>query len=349
MRILIITQRVDIADSNLGFFHRWILEFAKNCEQVVVIAQQVGEYRFPPNVRVLSLGKERKVSKFRQLANFYLTLGRELKNSDVVFAHMIPLWVVAGWPLYKIFNKKVYLWYVHRSVTPMLRLAEKIVVKIFTASRESFRLPSKKAEIVGHGIDTEYFAPRPEVRTRGVYRILTAGRISESKRIKEMISAIAELYKNFSDEKKLEFAIVGDARLPADEKYLAELKRLIAELKLDNTVKFLGGVPYDKMAAEYQKSDLFLNFSLTGSIDKAVLEAMACGCDILTANEAFFDLLSEENIARDIAPQKIARRIAGFIKNDNYSDILRALILQKYDLAALIKKLVVILKQHNNT
>ena len=46
----------------------------------------------------------------------------------------------------------------------------------------------------------------------------------------------------------------------------------------------------------YQSGDLFVNLSDTGSLDKAVLEAMACGLKILTSNEAFKSVLKEENI-----------------------------------------------------
>src|SRR3989344_2086341 len=186
MKLFIVTQIVDLHDANLGFFHRWVQEFAKKCETVTVVAQYVGTYNLLPNVRVISLGKEQGLSKLRQLFNFYRVLWREVRHADVVFVHMIPLWVVLGAPLYKIFNKKVYLWYVHKSVTLLLRIAERLVIKIFTASRESFRLPSKKVVIVGHGIDIEYFMPHPELREDSVFRILTVGRITKSKRIKEM-------------------------------------------------------------------------------------------------------------------------------------------------------------------
>ena len=58
MKLLIITQKVDRNDPILGFFHRWLEEFAKNCEQVTVICLYKREYNLPGNVKVLSLGKE---------------------------------------------------------------------------------------------------------------------------------------------------------------------------------------------------------------------------------------------------------------------------------------------------
>ena len=71
MKLLILTQKVDKNDPILGFFHRWVEEFARHCEQVTVIALGVGEYDLPQNVRVFSLGKEqhlRDAEKVRSLA-----------------------------------------------------------------------------------------------------------------------------------------------------------------------------------------------------------------------------------------------------------------------------------------
>ena len=70
MKLLIITQKIDQNDDILGFFHRWVEEFAKNTEKVVVIAQFVGQYNLPENIEVFSMGKEMGFSKIRQLFNF---------------------------------------------------------------------------------------------------------------------------------------------------------------------------------------------------------------------------------------------------------------------------------------
>ena len=71
MKLLIITQAVDKNNPVLGFFVRWIEEFAKHFELVTIICLEKGEYELPGNVKVLSLGKEEKKSKFRYLINFY--------------------------------------------------------------------------------------------------------------------------------------------------------------------------------------------------------------------------------------------------------------------------------------
>ena len=75
MRLLIVSQKVDIEDPILGFFHGWLLEFAKQCEEVTVIGLEVGKYALPKNVKVYSLGKEAGQSRLKYLFRLWYTLG----------------------------------------------------------------------------------------------------------------------------------------------------------------------------------------------------------------------------------------------------------------------------------
>ncbi len=308
MKLLIITQKIDENDDVLGFFHRWVEEFTKQAEKVIVIAQFVGQYSLPQNVEVFSMGKEKRYSKIRQLFNFKLLLLKNLRKTDAVFVHMIPLWVVLGWPLFEIYRKKVYLWYVHKSVNLMLRLAEKFVTKIFTASLESFRLKSGKVIITGHGIDINKFTPRfhsGQEMGAEKFRIVTAGRIAPVKNLELLVEA-AEIMKNKGFNFTVEIA--GDAVLEKDKIYFEKLKNIVKEKKLENQIKFLGKIPYKNIADFYQGGDLFVNFSDTGSLDKAVLEAMASGILVLTSNEAFKNILSEKYFTNK-NPEEITGKI----------------------------------------
>ena len=110
MRLLIITQKVDLNDDNLGFFHRWVEEFAKNVEQVFVITQFLGEHNLPANVEIYSLGKERGWGRARRYWNFCKYSLKIVPRVDAVFVHMIPIWAVLLWEPVFIFRKKMYLW-----------------------------------------------------------------------------------------------------------------------------------------------------------------------------------------------------------------------------------------------
>ena len=58
MKLLIVTQIVDKNDPILGFFHRWIEEFAKHVEHIEVICLKEGKHKLPSNVHIHSIGKE---------------------------------------------------------------------------------------------------------------------------------------------------------------------------------------------------------------------------------------------------------------------------------------------------
>lgn len=323
----------------MGFFHEWIEAFSRELEKVIVIAQYVGERNLPKNVELLSLGKEKGFSKIRQLFNYYRFLFQILPQVDAVFVHMIPAWVVFGGPVFGIFNKKVFLWYVHKKVNFILKLAEKFVAKIFTASARSFRLRSDKIIITGHGIDTEKFPVKLKARS-GKCGILTAGRIAEVKNLHILIEAGKILKdKNFPFEIK----IAGRPIMQEDEIYFAKLKNLIKEKGLDGEVVFVGAISNKNIAEFYAGGDLFVNFSDTGSIDKVVLEAMASGLLVLTSNEAFKDVLIPRYFTRK-NPEEIAEKIIALSQAEPDPE-LRRYVVENHDLGNLVRKIANIIRK----
>ncbi len=296
MRLLIITQKIDINDSILGFFHSWVQEFAKHTEKLTVICLQKGEYDLPDNVSVYSLGKENSNFQFpisnssifkriNYIYRFYGLIWQKRKEYDTIFVHMNPEYaVLAGW-LWKLWHKKVALWYTHKQVDLKLRLAEKIVDVIFTASKESFRLPSNKLKITGHGIDLEKFQPSKSKNSNsGVkFKILSVGRISPSKDYETLIKALKILkMQGFLFRTK----IVGGPVYDSDKVYYERLKNLVKNENLESEIEFIGPIPNNKIVDYYNDADIFVHMSQTGSLDKVVLEAMACGLIIISNNDA---------------------------------------------------------------
>jgi len=293
MKLLILTQKIDINDDVLGFFHYWTSEFAKRCEKIIVICLCRGEYDLPKNVQVLSLGKEEGISKLKYLINFYKYTWRERKNYDAVFVHMNQIYVILGGLLWKLWNKKIGLWYAHGYVPFSLRIAEKFADIIFTSTKTGFRLPGKKVKVVGQGIDTAVFKPQSQIsnlKSQKLFKIISIGRISPSKDYETLIRAAEILAKNGI---KLQAEIMGGLGLPEDEQYLDNLKKMIREKKLEEAINFAGPVPNKDIVNYLQSADLFVNMGLTGSLDKAVLEAMSCGLPVLTCNEALIDILGK--------------------------------------------------------
>ena len=277
MRLLIVTQEVDTTDRNLGFFVRWIEEFAKHTE-VTVIEWRTG-------------------SRLTRFFRYQYLLLKHLPSADGVFFHMCPEYALAAHFLPMLFRVKTALWYVHKEVSVRLWLAEKLVDRIFTASPESFRLQSKKVAVTGHGIDTELFAPT--VTLPGGLRLVTVGRIAPVKDLRTLIFGFLELQKRFPNA---EFSIVGQPITAADRAYQTELMQMSPQVHFTRALYGTVFVSHPYTA--------FVHASKTGSLDKAVLEALAAGLPVFTSSEAFHEGMPGIFKFRQGDPNDLAENIA---------------------------------------
>ena len=272
MKLLIVTQAVDTEDPVLGFFVRWIEEFAKHCEKVTVICLREGKHRLPSNVRVYALGSGGKLSRAVRLVRHVIAFREEY---TAVFVHMNPEYIVTAGALWRLMNKKIAIWYTHKSVDLKLRIAVLFAHTVFTASKESFRLQTKKTHVVGHGIDTNFFSPDTSI-SRGDW-VLSVGRLMSSKRHDLAI------HRAVREGKELRIAGEGPER--------ARLEALAHELHA--SVQFLGGLTQAQLRDEYRTAAYFIHTSETGSLDKVVLEALACGLKVITNDPALKPLEHE--------------------------------------------------------
>jgi glycosyltransferase involved in cell wall biosynthesis len=358
-KLLIITQKVDINDDVLGFMHGWIKEFAKNCESVIVVCLKKGEYDLPDNVKVLSLGKESISQKFVKskvykvksrllyIYRFYKYIWQERKNYDTVFVHMNKEYVVFGGVLWRMLGKKIGLWYAHGYAPLSLKIAEKLAHVIFTPTMNSFRLESKKIKVVGHGIDLNKFGIKNSeaLIKDDIFKIVTIGRISPVKDYETLIKAVGILNK---DGIKLSVDIIGRAGLPEQEKYLNNLKQLVIDKGLNGVINFKGAFPNKNIAEHLVSADVFVNTSRTGSLDKAILEAMACGLTILTCNEAMPEVLGEYKEKLMFSKgdyKKLAEKIKIILKINNKERYelgveLRKIVEKGHSLRGLVKKIL---------
>ena len=266
MKLLICTQTVDINDPILGFFVRWIEEFSKHCEKVTVICLRNGERTVADNVKVYELRKS--AGSTRRAGKLLLLAWKLRKEYDAVFVHMNPEYAVVAGILWRLLNKRISLWYTHKSVNLKLRIAVLFAHIVFTASPESFRLKSAKVRVMGHGIDTDFFSPDQTV-SRGDW-LLSVGRLMPSKRHDLAIRIAAK------ENKELRIAGEGPER--------KNLETLVSELGA--RVQFLDGISQSQLRDEYRKATYLIHTSETGSLDKVVLEALACGLPVRTNDSA---------------------------------------------------------------
>jgi len=332
--LLIVTQKVDQNDQLLGFFIDWINKFANKFEKIIVLCLEKGEFALSKNVEVFSLGKDRGASKIGRLFNFYKYVLQARKEYDAVFVHMNAVWVILGTWLWHILRKKVFFWYAHKTITWKHRLAEKFADVVFTSTPEGFRLPSKKVVVVGQGIDMNKFKPDLIKRPKQ-FSILSVGRISPIKNYDTLIEAAKIL-----DDDNFDFSItiIGEPVFPEDKKYERKLKNKIKGLNLEHRFKFLGKIINKELPKYYQSHHLYVNLSKTGSLDKTIVEAMACGLNVLSSNDAARKFLPEELVVSGDNAYELASKIKE-VANKDYGDKLREYVMENHSLDRLINKI----------
>ena len=350
MKLLIVTQKVDRDDQNLGAFYYWFQEFARACDRVVILSVALPAGQVPGRTRVYSFGAPTRPGR---IWKFWELFSREYAECDAVLFHQIPEFVLAASPFLLSLKKPSGLWYAHKSVSWRLNIAEKFVRYVFTSSQEGLRMPSKKAIWTGQAINTDLFAPATRDKrqetgdtrhlTSDSLRLITVGRIAPIKNYEIMIDALAMLTSAFS--KPWIFDIVGGPLAAPDAEYLCLLKKKIDDAGLAPRIRFLGPRPYSEIPGLLQAHDIFINMSQTGSLDKAVLEAMSCGLCVMTANEAYRAVLPAKYFLPIVNAEALAERIATLADENRPVSVLRDIVLQDHSLGRTIEKILFALKQ----
>ncbi len=339
MRLLVITQVVDTEHPILGFFHRWVEEFAKHVEQIHVICLEEGRHELPDNVSVYSLGKEAGKGRLHMLLTFYKLIWQLRKEYDNVFVHMNQIYVILGAPFWRTLGKKVGLWYAHGAVSVSLRVAVPLTSYVFTSTKEGLRIETKKRVLAGQGIDTTNFKVAPK-QTSDTLRITTVGRISQSKNLQTLLNACSILKKQGV---AFLFKIVGVPTTAEEKVYSTKMRALTTDLGLDDCVEWVGGVSNHELPPVLQQSDIFIHDGSTNSLDKALLEASLCGCIVVSSNPAY------KALTRELAPKyvyeqgnynQLSRIILNLGTEQNHAEAVRKTFASQHDIAHLISGIV---------
>jgi len=347
VRLLFVTQVLDAEDAVLGFVVRWVQGLARACEAVRVVALEAGDVgALPANVDVRVVGRHGTLRRWlryrRHLAEAF---GRD--GFDTLLAHMVPRYstVAAGAALRA--GAGQFLWYTTKGVDARLVRAERVVDKIFTASEESLRIETKKKVVTGHGIDLEHFDPRGQSPVHPP-RLLAVGRLTRAKDPLTLLAAVSILVTRGHD---IHLDLVGAGMTAEDSGLVRSIEEQVRVGGIADRVELHGAVPYAGVPAFYRRATLFVSTSLTGSVDKVVLEAMAAGRPVLTCNESFAAIFAElDGDAAALTFEKgnaeeLAERVAALLARDTgdrheLGERLRAIVARDHEVDALMRRLV---------
>jgi len=285
MRLVVVTQKVDPADPNLGATVAKLRALAARVDELVVLADAAVDGVLPENARVRVFA-----APFRSArgVRFEAALARELARRPrpaAVLAHMCPIYAVLAAPVARPLGTRVLLWFTHWRASRLLRLAERLSTTVVSVDRGSFPLDSRKLVATGHGIDLDNFKPVDHPRD-GDLRLVALGRTSPAKGLVTVVNAVAQVPGT-------RLTIAGPSLTDEERAHRAELERIVAEFGLEDRVSIAQPVPRGEVAHLLASADALVNNMRAGAPDKIVYEAAATCLPVLASNPVFAGFLPD--------------------------------------------------------
>ena len=330
MRLIVTQKLTGTIDSRV--FHRWAEEFAKHCESVVVICLQEGEYHFRKTYTYFLSGKKKVVCILKSYDisydfTFIFSENGKLRRS---FCAYEPGVCFTG----RTFGKcsvKITMWRNHAKGSILTRMAVMMSHRVFCTSPQSYTAQFNKTKIMPVGIDTEFFKPDPSVRKKP-NSILFLGRIAPVKNVDVFVESLNEL-----QSQGIEFSVtMAGAALPQDSEYKRKVRARVAEYRLGDKVKFVGAVTQGKALRLYKEHELYVNLTPSGSMDKTIFEAMACGSTVVSSNKDILEAIGDNEIKKD-SGATVSTRIKAAL--EHHTDH-REYVVKMHSLGKTVKKIL---------
>ena len=308
MRVAInlLTENPETPSGAHWFWTRVIPEMAKRLDpgeqlHLLVSPKSRPHYQgYGPDVFYITYPWSNERRNLRTLSeHLYSPVRLPLGRIDVFNTLMAPA-VNFPWSLV-LHLKTMHAFTAPSSITPLVRayrrmnyprsarVADAIIINSESLRSEVQRyleVDPGKLKLIYEAVDHELFRPGDAREA--------AARISKHGITKPFVLFVSSLwpYKNCDgllrawalargDLGDRQLAIVGAGR---DEKYVASLHSLAAELGIARDVVFVGAVPLEDTVSFYRAADAFVYPSLNETFGLPILEAMACGCPVVTSD-----------------------------------------------------------------
>jgi len=348
MRLLLVNFEINPKSRVLAWQYNVALKLSKHCEQIWVLTEYAVPCDLPNNVKLVVVPRPFIKLPWRWLGakwlmNFAIGAIASKNSIDACFIHMNMEWAYRLAPVLKAYRIPVLMWYAHGTVSTRLKVAHWFVDRVVSSTLDGFRIPSTKLVIIGQGIDTDVFKIPADHNPEN--DILYVGRFSRRKRIDLLLETMKCLTADSdSRNKPVRLLLIGSALSKDDQAYEKEMLGYIHQNRLESVVVFVGQLAPEQIPYYYRHAFLHLNVSETGSLDKTLMESLACGCPVLTSNEAFINLFGKshtEFVLNETRPSEIARRILELhTKSMPDPMVLRSLVIGQHDLSGYIAQII---------
>jgi Glycosyltransferase len=147
-------------------------------------------------------------------------------------------------------------------------------------------IAADRIRVVGNGVDANKFNPIPQNEARcelslpiDVPVLVSIGGLCERKGFHRVIECLPGLRESFPG---IRYLIVGGPSSEGD--WSERLKQQVSELGLDETVRFLGSMPPDRLKVPLSAANMFVLATRNEGWANVFLEAMVCGLPVVTTD-----------------------------------------------------------------
>jgi glycosyltransferase involved in cell wall biosynthesis len=255
---------------------------------------------YGPNVSYITYPWSNERRNLRTLSeHLYSPVRLPLSQIDVFVSLMAPIVKVPRSLV--IHMKTMHAFTAPDALTPLARIYRQMnyprstrVADAVIVNSESLRseiehyleVDARKLRLVYEAVDHDLFKPgdasaaRAQVASYGITKpfVLFVSSLWPYKNCDGLLRAWALARGELGDR---QLAIVGHGR---DASYVAQLHALASELGITGDLVFIGGIPLEDTVAFYQAADVFVYPSLNETFGLPILEAMACGCPVVTSD-----------------------------------------------------------------
>lgn len=244
----------------------------------------------------------RSADGFFMAVSSWLSLKKEnLQNENIIFdahfaypdgysAYLLSRWFNAPYlitvrgtevPLSKRFLRRQLMKIALRSANQIISVSDSLGEHV-----KGLGLNGRSALTIGNGVDTTEFYPLDKKQCRSELNIsasgkviITVGGLVKRKGIHHVIDALPALKKEFSE---LTYLVVGGGG--GEGNWESVLKKKVADMGLEENVKFLGEWPHDKLNVPLSSADVFVLATSNEGWANVFLEAFGCGLPVVTTD-----------------------------------------------------------------
>lgn len=185
-------------------------------------------------------------------------------------------------------------------------------ISAYTERRLTARLPLENTTVVPLGVNLDDFASQEEQPAQREPALLSVGMIKERKGIHVALEALATVVQQHPG---VHYYVVGPQERSA---YFSRLQDLVAELRLQDHVTFVGEVTEQELIAWYRRATVFVLPSLSvgdhfEGFGLVHLEANACGTPAIGTWESGAEEVIVDGENGFLVPQNDPQALAGAI------------------------------------